>query len=1712
MKTQIEESKNLNREALKTQPNPIERKNPLKRNVLHLTDKHLLKRIDYDKQISPLRGLTREDKKRDLKMTEEEKEVNRKILYNMNLKLNFVKNPRYKDIPNFEPFDKSKLKPINSRDNPFSVEPQVVIFRDYQPGNIYQIEVRLINRTGLLKNFKYIPPQTEHFAIKEIIYPKKDSALIAAGMHAKLMVIFTASALENYSDDIIIRTEKMSFSIPLRALKDKPALSLINPMDCKKCFIGDRIESHFACKNNGGDGHFKFYIDDDENQETENGNFNELLNVGPFTVFPQEFYLYKGMTQNISINFSPETEGVVTRNIHLLCENCELTYTLRGEGIKVDISLKKVDGLLTEDPQKKDKKENKKSNKENKKETDSSEEFNEVQDEELEDNDVGDDKNNTFNTLYFKDTFPYTTSSRTIVMENLSSVPVKFHWSIYDIYHQNEFTITPDENYFSIEPEDGTFKPFEELIFTLTFKPINSIIYEQKLDLVIENIPFPAIKQFNSASSSLKNNLTKAEPYLPGFNSSFPSYPLYSFTLNGKGRLPDLEINKTFIDMGEIYIGEECSDSFEVSNIKTGQIKFKVNKIIQKLLTQKEEDSGLCRLYNDRGLNNDSIFKEKKSILEKSTVLERDYKEEDSRQTNCLFTDVQCLTLNIDDYKKNPSPEDTLQNTSQTSKQFYKKKESTLPKVKTKKRSLQTEYSGFNKLPSFNTSIKKECPIDKYLEVNKDYTYCFGIKVKGIKMGFFKSSILFTLDDGKAFAVDIIAKIIPPKILINTPLINFGIFALSKVQKQEFEIENPTPVPFHYLIKESRFKDITLRNFSDKHYLEDFEGEIKENEIKYKNKIETILEYDTQYMDEFDIEKIDCYQMKFSNCFGEILPGEKKTIEVYFSSPYAIHIEKDKTIEVEVENGLSDYINYIAQCEQIEAYIENTIITPKEIFLSQSIKGDNDNKIFIINPSNLPIHFKWDNVYEADHRMINFEPFEGEIPPHSKQEIKYSMKYFYLGRIDDLFMCHIEEIEFPLGVVLQGEVIGLEISYEFTEESFELVKEANKRGGGGGASFVGGREGTKRVSTRRKSRLSSMISGEIENDPKRLQMRRIMLRNLKINTPFDIYFKIKNLSGISTVYNLGIQKNPPGKEKPLKTDKDRSSSVSSLTKLSKITKQKGFKIDHPLLTAANEKINFTSEKGLEFTKQRQIEEDSDFYLENTNGLAIIIEPKRGKLRKKGEALIKMTFFNNCVGEFEDTLVSNIKGLPPVEFPINVRIKGNPLQLSPFQAGVNYLVSPEELKMGSMIVGGNPIRRKIRILNIGTNTVCLDWKIYDNNDVLHPKNRNIFDIKIVERMKGHFHLNFNIAEPNEFQEVKYFSISPEHAEISPKDSYDFTITFSSDEIGDKTALFIAYPYTVNSEGEKQIVFSELPLKVIGNTLNPKLCVDKLKDFEGKTLYKFLVYSYGPSPRPKRSIILINKEKINMEVDISIEGPFKIERTEPFEATIGKMKYNIIPNSNLKLDIRYLMPSPQNEAEWPMLLHVEKDGKMTVRFQNGVIEEYFLKAILKRPRLILSLTGNQSKPNMDDCINFGYVNCASKKIEEIYLMDETEVPTNWKISFVKFIPKTVYGYGTMTEKEKEDQNMLEDPSVFNFEMTEGVIYGPTDMLINLPIGPGLPKLDIFENKKYKPLTIKVMFTPKKNVFYKCRYKITTSTGNSIDFTLKGNGSYREEHMIK
>jgi len=58
-------------------------------------------------------------------------------------------------------------------------------------------------------------------------------------------------------------------------------------------------------------------------------------------------------------------------------------------------------------------------------------------------------------------------------------------------------------------------------------------------------------------------------------------------------------------------------------------------------------------------------------------------------------------------------------------------------------------------------------------------------------------------------------------------------------------------------------------------------------------------------------------------------------------------------------------------------------------------------------------------------------------------------------------------------------------------------------------------------------------------------------------------------------------------------------------------------------------------------------------LSNNKGIAIVFNPVKGDLPPHSEVVVNVTVYNNVCGKFNDKIMSEIKGLPSVEFPVNI---------------------------------------------------------------------------------------------------------------------------------------------------------------------------------------------------------------------------------------------------------------------------------------------------------------------------------------------------------------------------------------------------------------------------------------------------------------------------
>lgn len=89
----------------------------------------------------------------------------------------------------------------------------------------------------------------------------------------------------------------------------------------------------------------------------------------------------------------------------------------------------------------------------------------------------------------------------------------------------------------------------------------------------------------------------------------------------------------------------------------------------------------------------------------------------------------------------------------------------------------------------------------------------------------------------------------------------------------------------------------------------------------------------------------------------------------------------------------SVFVNYHADCQEAYAYLNKTLIAPKNIYVSVPITFEN-NSLRVINPSNLPVSFEWENANIEDEKYIEFSPLKGTIQPRSYVDVSYRMIFY----------------------------------------------------------------------------------------------------------------------------------------------------------------------------------------------------------------------------------------------------------------------------------------------------------------------------------------------------------------------------------------------------------------------------------------------------------------------------------------------------------------------------------------------------------------------------------------------------------------------------------------------------------------------------------------------------------------------------------------------
>jgi hypothetical protein len=129
----------------------------------------------------------------------------------------------------------------------------------------------------------------------------------------------------------------------------------------------------------------------------------------------------------------------------------------------------------------------------------------------------------------------------------------------------------------------------------------------------------------------------------------------------------------------------------------------------------------------------------------------------------------------------------------------------------------------------------------------------------------------------------------------------------------------------------------------------------------------------------------------------------------------------------------------------------------------------------------------------------------------------------------------------------------------------------------------------------------------------------------------------------------------------------------------------------------------------------------------------------------------------------------------------------------------------------------------------------------------------------------------------------------------------------------------------------------------------------------------------APSIVKKLTLSNNSKADMTFNLAAEGPFEIVKTKSNTgakhplSNQGASKilnkkvetmFSLQPLKIVELGVKFLAPKPSERDNWPMIMEDTREGQLQVAFSNGDQQNFILKGLLMRPRLVL-LTEKVSK---------------------------------------------------------------------------------------------------------------------------------------------------------
>lgn len=191
-----------------------------------------------------------------------------------------------------------------------------------------------------------------------------------------------------------------------------------------------------------------------------------------------------------------------------------------------------------------------------------------------------------------------------------------------------------------------------------------------------------------------------------------------------------------------------------------------------------------------------------------------------------------------------------------------------------------------------------------------------------------------------------------------------------------------------------------------------------------------------------------------------------------------------------------------------------------------------------------------------------------------------------------------------------------------------------------------------------------------------------------------------------------------------------------------------------------------------------------------------------------------------------------------------------------------------------------------------------------------------------------------------------------------------------------------------------------------------------------------------------------------------------------------------------------------------------GAIVITYANGHVQRVGLRGEILRPMLAAT----------PPVVTFGHVHVEGYARATMHVANPTPVDAEWRLGHLPVPPPkprvqidatalglasgdgsfSLAALGLTPPPESPKETPVDDPSVFEFNVRDGVLPGPTppldvakaqELRVSIPGGRG------------KLLPIRVVFRPKKNALYRSRFRLYVRKGEGFDVVLTGHGSYEE-----